>query len=146
MSALEHLPADRLAELLVSAASQLTETGATRSSLTPMGIPIRRGRLHLGRLRNLLDTAEPVAVAAGFATAAWLGSPTASPPNLGRLAYRTETHTDARGRVVLDLRVRAWLAVEDPMCFEVITVPAERGGLLVVPIEDFARRWEVISR
>jgi hypothetical protein len=24
-------------------------------------------------------------------------------------------------------------------------VPAEHGGLLVVPVEDFARRWEVIT-
>jgi hypothetical protein len=46
---------------------------------------------------------------------------------------------------VLDLRVRAWLGVEQPMAFEVVAVPAPEGGLLVVPVEDFARRWEVIS-
>ncbi len=145
MSALENLPSGELAELLVSAAARLTETAST-SRLTPMGLPIRRGRLHLGRLRSLLDPTEPVVVVAGFASAVWLGSHTWPAPSLGRLAYRSETTIDDRGRVVLDLRVRAWLGVTDPMSFEVVTVAAEQGGLLVVPIDDFARRWEVIAR
>jgi hypothetical protein len=110
MSALDHTSPERLAELLVTAASQLTSTTSTRSALTPMGIPIRRGRLHLGRLRDLLEAGQPVAVTAGFGTAVWLGCPAAA-PDLGRLAYRTDTRVDGRGRVVLDLRVRAWLAV-----------------------------------
>jgi hypothetical protein len=146
MSALDHTSPERLAELLVTAASQLASTTSTRSALTPMGIPIRRGRLHLGRLRDLLELGQPVAVTAGFGTAVWLGRPVAAPSDLGRLAYRTETRVDGRGRVVLDLRVRAWLAVQDPMFFDVVAVPAERDGLLIVPIEDFARRWEVITR
>jgi hypothetical protein len=141
MSALETVSTDRLAELLVSAASQLAESGGTRAGLTPTGIPICRGRLHLGRLRSLLRPGETVAVVAGFATAVWLGSRSASPPNLGRLAYRSETRVDDRGRVVLDLRVRAWLGIEDPMRFEVVAVPAARAGLMLVPIDDFARRW-----
>lgn len=130
----------------MTAASKLIETGPTPAALAPMGIPIRRGRLHLGRLRMLLDPAQPVAVAAGFATACWLGPVDAVAPDLGRLAYRSETTVDGRGRVVLDLRVRAWLGLADPMCFEVVAVPAGHGGLLVVPIEDFARRWEVLNR
>ena len=145
MAALEHRPTVRLAAPLVSDAAQITQAGATRSNLTPMGVPIRRGRLHLARLRRLFDPAEPVAVAAGFATAAWLGPPTATMPELGRLTYRTETRIDGRGRVVLDLRVRAWLAVSDPMCFDAVVVPADAGGLMIVPTEDFGRRWEVIS-
>ena len=146
MSALEQLPDEHLAELLMSAATRLADPGPTRTALTPMGIPIRRGRLHLGRLRQLLDTSAPLAIAAGFATACWIGPRQAAAPNLGRLGYRSETTMDARGRVVLDLRVRAWLGIEDPICFDAVAVPAEHGGLLVVPVEDFARRWEAISR
>ena len=145
MSALDAIPSRELAELLVSAATRLTENDPGRAALAPMGLPIRRGRLHLGRLRPLLDPTQPVAVAAGFATAAWLGAQDMSAPHLGRLAYRSETRVDERGRVVLDLRIRAWLGIEDPMCFEVVAIPVAEGGLLVVPIEDFARRWEVIS-
>lgn len=129
----------------MSAATLLTESDPARRALSPAGIPVRRGRLHLGRLRQMLGTAESIAVTAGFATAAWLGPSDATAPDLGRLAYRTETSVDGRGRVVLDLRVRAWLGVEDRMAFEVVAVPAPEGGLLVVPVEDFARRWEVIS-
>ena len=55
-------------------------------------------------------------------------------PNLGRLGYRSETDVDSRGRVVLDLRVRAWLGVDSPMCFDVVTAPAADGGLLIVPV------------
>jgi hypothetical protein len=146
MSALEHLSSDKLAGLLVSAATRLTETALPRAALAPMGVPIRRGRLHLGRLRPFLDATGPVAVAAGFASAAWLGPAAASAPNLGALSYRSATRVDTRGRVLLDLRVRAWLGVVDPMCFDVVAVPAAAGGVLVVPIEDFARRWQVISQ
>jgi hypothetical protein len=32
------------------------------------------------------------------------------------------------------------------MPFEVVAFPAEAGGILVMPVEDFAHRWEVISR
>jgi hypothetical protein len=146
MSAPEHLPPGALAELLMSAASQLADAGPTGAALAPAGVPVRGGRLHLGRLRPLLDPTQPVAVVAGFSTACWLGPREANPPDLGRLAYRSETTVDARGRVVLDLRVRAWLGVADAKAFDVVAVPAPAGGLLVVPIEDFARRWEVISK
>ena len=63
MSAFEQLPQLRLAELLMNAATRLAEPGPARSALVPMGMPVRRGRLHLGRLRRLLDTTGPVAVA-----------------------------------------------------------------------------------
>jgi hypothetical protein len=145
MSALEHVPPGQLAELLMSAAAQLAEPGSTRAALAPAGIPIRRGRLHLGRLRAMVNGAEPVAVLAGFSTACWLGPRHGTAPNLGRLAFRSEARVDARGRVVLDLRVRAWLGVADANAFDVVAVPAVEGGLLVVPVEDFARRWEAIS-
>lgn len=129
----------------MSAATLLTESDPARRALSPRGIPVRRGRLHLGRLRHLLASAESVAVTAEFATAAWLGPRDCSAPDLGRLAYRTETNVDGRGRVVLDLCVRAWLGVEHPISFDVVAVPAPEGGLLVVPVENFVRRWEVIS-
>jgi hypothetical protein len=48
----------------MSAAPQLTETTPTWPALTPMGIPVRGGRLHLGRLRDLLDCDDAVVVAA----------------------------------------------------------------------------------
>jgi hypothetical protein len=145
MSALDQVPPTRLAELLVSAAMRLNEPSPGLVHLAPMGMPVRRGRLHLGRLRALLETSGPLVVAAGFATACWIGSTETSGPNLGRLGYRGETSVDSRGRLLLDLRVRAWLGVEDPMCFDVIAVTAVTGGLLIVPVEEFARRWEVIS-
>jgi hypothetical protein len=47
--------------------------------------------------------------------------------------------------VVLDLRVRAWLGIANANAFDVVVVPPAEGGLLVVPVEDFARRWEAIS-
>ena len=146
MSAFEQLPQLRLAELLMNAATRLAEPGPARSALAPMGMPVRRGRLHLGRLCRLLDTTGLVAVAAGFATACWIGPRDKPAPNLGRLGYRSETDVDSRGRVVLDLRVRAWLGIDDPLCFDVVAVPAVDGGLLIVPVEEFARRCEVISR
>jgi hypothetical protein len=145
MSAPDPVPSERLAELLVSAAAQLSSPSA-RVALAPAGVPIRRGRLHLGRLRSLLDGAESVVVTVGFASAVWLGRVGSAAPDLGRLAYRSDTRVDSRGRVVLDARVRSWLAVGDPMAFDVVIVPAAEGGLLVVPVDDFARRWEVISR
>lgn len=146
MSAPDSLPADRLAELLVSAAAHLTAPGAAgRAGFTPAGIPIREGRVHLGRLRTALDGHERVAVVAGFASAVWLGPPSAPPPQLGRLAYRTETTVDRRGRLLLDFRVRSWLAVADTLAFEVVVVAAEPAGLLVVPVEGFAQRWEVLT-
>jgi hypothetical protein len=146
MSAPDTVPADRLAELLVSAAAHLVTPGSPRAALTPAGIPIGRGRVHLGRLRSLLDGADALAVVTGFGTAAWLGPRTVAAPNLGRLVYRATTRLDGRGRVVLDARVRNWLAVADPLAFEAVIVPAPSGGVLVVPVDEFARRWEVITR
>ena len=63
----------RLAELLVSAAAELTE--APRADLAPTGIPVRDGRVTLGRLRELLPRHESLEVVAGFAAACWVGSP-----------------------------------------------------------------------
>jgi hypothetical protein len=147
MSAPDSLSPERLAELLVSAASQLTAPGGTaRGAFTPKGIPIRDGRVHLGRLRTRLEGHDRVAVVAGFANAVWLGPPATAAPNLSRLAYRTETSVDRRGRLLLDFRVRSWLAVADSLAFEVVIVAAETGGLLIVPVEDFSQRWEVVTQ
>lgn len=128
----------------MSAAAELTE--APRPDLAPMGIPVRDGRLSLGRLREVLPGSEPLEVLAAFSTACWIGPTAASAPDLGRLTYRSRTGVDRRGRVMLDYRVRAWLAVEDANRFEVVAFPSEAGGILVMPVEDFARRWSVISR
>jgi hypothetical protein len=134
----------RLAELLMSAAAELAE--APRPDLTPTGIPVRDGRLTLGRLRELLARDETLEVVAGFATACWIGPPGAGAPDVGRLTYRSRTGIDQRGRVMLDYRVRARLSVADPNRFEVVAFPAQAGGILVVPVEDFARRFEVVTR
>ena len=141
MSAPEDVPSPRLAEFLVSAAAQAAPaTGA----LVPSGIPVRNGRLHLGRLRSTVGSGERLALIAGFATAVWIGPPAANPPPLGRLAYRSDTSIDARGRLVVEFRVRGWLAVADTRAFEVVVVAAD-GGLLIVPVEDFARRWAAVG-
>lgn len=146
MSTLDPASSGHLAELLVSAAERLVAPAPPTVVLAPMGVPVRAGRLHLGRLRSLVAADVPLIVAAGFGSACWVGESGAVMPNLGRLGYRTTTVVDGRGRIVLDRRVRTWLAVEDERAFDVVTVPAPDGGILVVPVEDFARRWEVISR
>ncbi|MGI8792483.1 MAG: hypothetical protein ACR2H3_04810 [Acidimicrobiales bacterium] len=132
-----------LAELLMNAAAELAD--APRTELVPIGIPVRGG-LTLGRLRELLCRDETLEVVAGFAAGCWIGPAGVRAPDLGRLTYRSRTGLDRRGRVMLDHRARTWLAVEDPNRFEVVAFPAEAGGILVMPVEDFARRWEVISR
>jgi hypothetical protein len=148
MSARDQVPSSatgaRLAELLMSAAAELSDVA--RSGLAPMGIPVRDGRLSLGRLREVVPSREALDVVAGFSTACWIGPPEIRVPDLGRLTYRSRTGVDRRGRMMLDYRVRAWLSVEDAHAFEVVAFPAEAGGILVMPVEDFARRWEVISR
>jgi len=62
------------------------------------------------------------------------------------LAFHAETWVDGRGRVLLDRRLRSWLAVEDPMDFDVVVVPdVGDAGLWVVPVEEFERRWKALS-
>ena len=89
MSALEPGTAE-LAQLLMNAASHLSSLDGARRPLVPAGIPIRRGRLHLGRLRSCLDGNDTVAVALGFASAAWVGPPTErrAQPRSARLPQR----------------------------------------------------------
>jgi hypothetical protein len=137
-----------LAELLVSAAATLATPavpGAT--GLAPAGMPVRQGRLHLGRVRHWLPPDGSVVVLAGFGTACWLGSPDLAPPDLGRHVHRSLATIDTRNRVVLGRRTRAWLAVADPASFEAVTLPLgwDCEGLLVVPVEDYARRLEAVT-
>jgi hypothetical protein len=115
---------------------------SSSAGLVPSGAPVQRGRVHLGRLRpHLPDTGLPVVVAVGFSSVCWLGPSGVLVPDLGRMTYRSETSVDRRGRVVLDRRVRAWLALDDPAAFEALLMPAPAGaGVLVVPVADFARR------
>jgi hypothetical protein len=87
-----------------------------------------------------------VVVAVGFGAVCWLGAPSDPVPVLGPMTYRTEARVDGRGRVVLDRRVRAWLAVEDPGGFEALVMPAPGGGVLVVPVEGFARRLGEVTQ
>lgn len=134
----------RVAELLVSAAAELSGAAPTPAQLAPMGVPVRRGRMYIGRFRDRLQ-AEALTAVAGFATAIWLG-PVSGVPTFGGLSYRAAVSVDARGRAHLDRRVRSWLAVGDPHAFDVVVVPdADDVGVWVVPVEDFARRWSAIS-
>lgn len=129
----------------MSAAEQLSAT-PRGVDLAPAGIPVRYGRMSLARLRTHLPEGEWLEVAAGFTTACWIGPPGTRSPELGRLAYRTHTRVDDRGRLSLDRRSRTWLAVADLNAFDAVVVPAPEGGLLMIPVEDFARRWEVLTR
>ena len=92
----------------MSAAAQLAETTPNRTALAPMGIPVRGGRLHLGRLRCLLDADVTVAVVAGFATRAGsarrrdahrtsAGSPTEAKPASTTGVGSCSTDGSARG-------------------------------------------------
>jgi hypothetical protein len=145
MSAVHDTSPHQLSELLMIAASRLADEDRAGGALVPTGVPVRRGRLYLGRLRTLLDSAEQLTLGVGFATACWIGPAGTSMPELGQLRYATAIEVDPRGRLVLDRRVRSWLAVDTPMCFDVITAPATEGGVLVVPVDGFARRWQAIS-
>lgn len=138
-----------VAELLVNAAAALTAAADLTTAMTPLGVPVRRGRVALGRARHLLtdpaDPAVPVAVAVGFGTAAWLGAATAAAPSFGRLAHRETTTLDARGRLRLSARVRLWLRLPDPDDFALLLVPAPSGGVFAVPVDDLTARWAAVE-
>jgi len=134
-----------LARLLVSAAGQLADPSDSRVPV-PVGVPVREGRLALGRLRPLVQVraGDAVACSVGFELACWLGSDPSAAPRLGRLWHQERLAVDGRGRVRLGRRVRAYLAVDDPAAFEVVPVPVD-GGVLLVPVEGFERRWEAVA-
>jgi hypothetical protein len=140
------LPRPDLARLLMAAASELSEDPAAPAPAV-LGLPVREGRLALGRLRPLVQRAadEPVAYAVGFGLACWLGPDPAAAPPLGRLWERGSLDVDRRGRVRLHRRVRAFLAVADPSRFDAVPVAVE-CGVLLVPVVGFDRRWEGFCR
>ena len=146
MRALHPAAAAQVAELLVSAAAEFADQRAP-AQLAPIGLPVRRGRVALGRVRAALGpgACPAVDVVAGFATAVWLGRPGTDPPALGRLSWRSQSPLDARGRVVLDRRTRLYLAVGDPAAFDVVPLAARCGALFLVPVEDFDRRLAELS-
>jgi hypothetical protein len=90
------------------------------------------------------ETAGAVLVA-GFRTVAWLGPAGAAVPDLGVLAHRAEPEVDRAGRVTIDRLACAYLAVADSRSFSVVLVPAPAGGLFVVPVEDFGRRFGEVA-
>jgi hypothetical protein len=114
--------------------------------LVPAGAPVISGRVHLGRLRSQLPVGGPHTLAVGFGTVAWLGGPEMSvPAGLGQMVYRREVTADRRGRLTLDRHARSWLAVADTMAFDALVMAAPAGGLVVVPVEDFARRVKAVT-
>lgn len=130
----------------MSAAATLTEAPTPDSVLAPAGMPVRNGRLHLARIRHWLPLDGELVVVTAFATGCWLGSAGDQPPDLGRHVYRSTAVVDTRGRVVLDRRSRAWLAVTNPALFQAVAMPLQRpAGVVVVPIEDYARRIEAVT-
>jgi hypothetical protein len=136
----------KIAEALMGAAAELTAGVEAAVPPQPDGVPVRSGRLSVGRVRRWLPPGDqPIMVVAGFATACWLGSNTEQCLDLGRLTYRDQTQLDPRGRVVLPRQVRAWLAVTNPAAFNVVTMSVATGGLLVIPVEDFARRYTAVT-
>lgn len=113
--------------------------------LAPAGVPVHDGRFSVGRLSRWLPTGE-IAVVTGFAVATWLGSPTDPHPLLGHQIYRSFTTVGARNRLRLDFRSRAWLAVNDTAHFEAVVIPLpDPRGLLLVPVDDYARRIEAVT-
>lgn len=115
--------------------------------LAVVGLPVRSGRVCLGRQREALGpgACSEVAVVVGFETAAWVGRKDQSPPLLGRLCWHATSTLDGRGRVVLDRRARAYLAVEDPAAFHVVVLRPTGGGLLLVPTESVQRRLQAVA-
>lgn len=81
----------------------------------------------------------------GFETAAWVGRHDQLPPPLGRLCWHAISTVDRRGRVVLDRRARAYLAVADPAVFDVVVLRPAGGGLLLVPTEGVERRLQAVA-
>lgn len=135
----------QLAEALMSAAVEFSNR-PSGAAPQPDGVPVRAGRPSVGRVRHWLPVGEDsITVVVGFATGCWLGSGTEPCPDLGRLTYRDQVQLDAKGRVVLGRQVRAWLAVADPSAFNVVTMPVAAGGLLVIPVEDFGRRYAAVT-
>ena len=61
-------------------------------------------------------------------------------PELGSLLHRSTAVLDTRRRLVLERRVRGFLGVEDPSCFDVVVVVLAPGAVLLVPTEDFDAR------
>jgi hypothetical protein len=135
-----------LQELLVTAAAALDKAAPSPALLEPIGFPVRDGRMALGRQRVALGSgAAKLNVVAGFNTAVWLGCPDMDAPALGRLVWRGTATIDGRGRVVLDRRARAYLAVADLASFEVVVLRPANGGLLLVPLDGFEARLEAIG-
>ena len=100
-----------------------------------------------GRQREALapGACREVAVVVGFQTAAWIGRHDQSPPPLGRLCWHATSTLDGRGRVVLDRRARAYLAVDDPAAFDVVVLRPAGGGLLLVPVDGVERRLQAVA-
>ena len=123
----------------MSAAEELSTPGPV-FDLAPAGIPVRGGRMNLARLRTMVPVGKWLDVVVGFGTVCWVGSPGLVHPDLGRLAYRSQTRVDGRGRLALDRRVRTWLAVADVNAFDAValssTLMLVAGVVLVVESRD----------
>lgn len=110
-------------------------------------VPVRRGRVSLGRLGPSVAPSRPadVHLVAGLRSACWIGPPDARPPELGRLCHQTTATIDTRWRLSLDRHVRGYLGVVDPLDFDVVLVSLPTGGVLLVPVEDLEERLARVS-
>ena len=94
MPTIHDTPPQHLAELLMIAATRLTEPDPAAGSMVPIGGPVRRGRLYLGRPRTYFGPTEHLVLGVGFATACWISAPGTAMPGLGRLRYSTDVEVD----------------------------------------------------
>src|SRR5437899_3290405 len=87
----------------------------------PMATPVVGGRV---TLPAVFDNTTPATlkVEVGLRSACFVGVEGAPVPGLGSLVHRAEVTLDARRRMTLDRRVRGFLAVADPSCFDVVVV------------------------
>src|SRR5207302_4476630 len=87
----------------------------------PLATPVVRGRLTLPAVSEA-PTPARVAVVVGLRSACFVGTNAHRAPGLGSLVHRTAAALDRRRRLVLERRVRGFLGVEDPSCFDVVVV------------------------
>lgn len=122
----------------------LAELSADRPGLVvPPGIPVREGRFSVGTLLDRLR--GELSAVAGFATTLWVGPADASPPVVGPMPIRGSAHLSSKGRLFVDRRLRLWLDVADVALFDAVVLPADAGGIVIVPRERFFERVEALE-
>lgn len=119
--------------------------GPVRVGPTPLAHAVRSiygGKVHVRANRSHLASSRRIALVAQVGGLCWVGAPWMDcPTNVAGLVYPAESrfYVD-RGVVYLPVPVREWLAVADPDRFRALVVPAQEGGLYLVPLEGLDQR------